>query len=187
MLLVLRTLSKVVFSGKIIRFLTEKRKGSGFQLWACQVKVTIIREGTFSSSTFFSTLWIKANRGNAYRLLNTISVQEHLCQDRWDPAFKSNNLEADLTTLKQTGIFLFSSPIFGIFCRKLKGTVSILRNLSGTKIPNLPCNLDSLAVIMIPCPSRNFQNFLWDLHYFWILCPSHFSTNNSRLLCYLPG
>ena len=148
----------------MIRFLTERRKGSGFQLWVCYVKVTIIKEGTLSSSTFCSTLWIKANWGNAYRLLNTISVQEHLCQDRWDPASKSNNLEADLTTLKQTDIFLFSSPIFGIFCRKLEGTVSILRNLSGAKIPNLSCNLDFLAVIMIPYPIRNFQNFLWDLH-----------------------
>ena len=47
---------------------------------------------------------------------NTISVEEYLCQDCWDPACKSNNLEADLTTLKQTGLFLVSSPIFGIFC-----------------------------------------------------------------------
>ena len=30
---------------------------------------------------------------------DTISVEEHLCQDRWGPASKGNNLEADLTTL----------------------------------------------------------------------------------------
>ena len=47
---------------------------------------------------------------------DTISVQEHLCQDCWDLASKSNNVEADLATLKQTGLFLVSSPIFGIFC-----------------------------------------------------------------------
>ena len=45
-----------------------------------------------------------------------ISVEEHLFQNCWDPASKSNKLEADLTTLKQTGLFLVSSPIFGIFC-----------------------------------------------------------------------
>ena len=38
---------------------------------------------------------------------DTMSVEEHLSQDFWDPAFKSNNLEADLETLKQTGLFLF--------------------------------------------------------------------------------
>ena len=47
---------------------------------------------------------------------DTISAEEHLCQDCWDPASKSNNLEADLTTLKQTGLFLLSSLIVGIFC-----------------------------------------------------------------------
>ena len=47
---------------------------------------------------------------------DTVSVEEHLCQDCWDPTSKSNNLEADLTTLKQTGLFLVSSPKFGIFC-----------------------------------------------------------------------
>ena len=71
---------------------------------------------------------------------DTISVEEHLFEDSWDPASKSNNLEADLITLKQTGLFLVSSPIFAIFCGKLKSTVSILRNLSGAEIPNLPCN-----------------------------------------------
>ena len=30
---------------------------------------------------------------------DSISVEEHLCQDRWGPASKGNNLEADLTTL----------------------------------------------------------------------------------------
>ena len=41
-------------------------------------------------------------------LCDTISVEEHLCQDCWDLASKSNNLEADFT--KQTGLFLVSSP-----------------------------------------------------------------------------
>ena len=46
-------------------------------------------------------------------LCDTISVEEHLCQDCWDLASKSNNLEADFT--KQTGLFLVSSPIYSIF------------------------------------------------------------------------
>ena len=47
---------------------------------------------------------------------DTISVEEHLYQDCRDLASKNNNLEVDLTTLKQTGLFLISTPIFGIFC-----------------------------------------------------------------------
>ena len=67
-------LSKSSFNDKIIGFLTERRMSSGYQLWVCQAGVTIIREVTFFSSTFFSTFWIKANEGNAYRLL-----WQHFC------------------------------------------------------------------------------------------------------------
>ena len=38
----------------------------------------------------------------------TISVEEHLCQNFWDPASKTNNLEADLSNLKQIGLFPLS-------------------------------------------------------------------------------
>ena len=71
--------------------------------------------------------------------------EEHLCQDCWDPTSKSNNLEGDLKTLKQTGLFPVSSPIFSIFCWKLDGTVSIQRNLTGAEIPNLPFSWDYLV------------------------------------------
>ena len=71
---------------------------------------------------------------------DTISVEKHLSQDCWDLSSKSNNLEADLTTLKKTGLFLVSSPIFGVFSQKIEGTASILRNLSGADISNLPYN-----------------------------------------------
>ena len=47
---------------------------------------------------------------------DTSSVEEHPRQDCWKLASKSNNLEADLTTLKQTGLFVVFSPIFGISC-----------------------------------------------------------------------
>ena len=47
---------------------------------------------------------------------DTISVEEHLYQNCRDLASKNNNLEVDMTTLKQTGLFLVSSPVFGIFC-----------------------------------------------------------------------
>ena len=47
---------------------------------------------------------------------DTISVEEHLFQDCWDLASKSNNMKADFTTLKHTCLFLVSSPIFDIFC-----------------------------------------------------------------------
>ena len=40
---------------KMTGFLTERCKSSGYELWNCQVGVTIIGEGTFFSSTFFST------------------------------------------------------------------------------------------------------------------------------------
>ena len=46
---------------------------------------------------------------------DTISVEEHLCQNFWDPVSKSNNLEADLTILKQTGLFLASSQYLAYF------------------------------------------------------------------------
>ena len=71
---------------------------------------------------------------------DTISVEEHLFQDCWDLASKSNNMKADFTTLKHTCLFLVSSPIFDIFCRRLEGAVSIRRNLSGAEIANLHCN-----------------------------------------------
>ena len=41
-----------------------------------------------------------------------VSVDKHLCQVFWDPASKINNLDADLTTSKETGLFLVSAPIF---------------------------------------------------------------------------
>ena len=46
----------------------------------------------------------------------TISSEEHMYQDSWYPASKSNSMEANLTTLKQTGLFLDFSPMFDIFC-----------------------------------------------------------------------
>ena len=46
---------------------------------------------------------------------DTIPVEKHLCQECWHLASKSNNLEADLKTLKQADLFFVSSPIFGIF------------------------------------------------------------------------
>ena len=47
---------------------------------------------------------------------DTNSVEEHPCQGCWDLNSKSNNLKADLKTLKQAGLFLVSSPVFGISC-----------------------------------------------------------------------
>ena len=54
-------------------------------------------------------------------------------------------MEADLTTLKQTGLFLVSSTIFGMSWQKVEETLSILSNLSGDEITNLPGNIDSLV------------------------------------------
>ena len=136
--------SKYSFNGKMIRFLSERRKRSGYQLWVCQDVVTIIGKGTFSSSTFSILCESRQMEGMHIDSCDSSSGEEHLRQDCWNLASKSNNLEADLTTLKQTGLFLVFSPIIDISCWKLEGTVSILRNLSGGEIYNLSCNWDSL-------------------------------------------
>ena len=60
------------------------------------------------------------------------SVEQHLCKDCWDSASKTNNLEADLKTLKQKG-YLISSPVFVIS--------PIPRNLSRPEIPNDPLTM----------------------------------------------
>ena len=52
---------------------------------------------------------------------DTSSVEEDPWQVSWEPASKSNNVEVDLTTLKETGLFLVSSPIFDKSCRKSEG------------------------------------------------------------------
>ena len=77
---------KPSFNDKMIGFLTERRKSSGYQLWVCQIGIFIIREGTYSSSTSFTTLWIKTNSGNLCRLLWyhfcwTVSVSRLLGSD----------------------------------------------------------------------------------------------------------
>ena len=120
----------------MIRFLTERCRRSGYQLWVWQVVVTIIRKDFFSSSPFSILYESRRMEGMHIDSCDTSSVEEHLCQGCWNLAFKNNNLEADLTTLKQTGLFLDFSPIFGISW----GTVSILRSLSGDEIPNLSSN-----------------------------------------------
>ena len=76
----------------------------------------LLLEEKLSPPLLFSVLCeAKQMEGMHTDSCDTISVEEHLCQDCWDPTSKSSNLEADLTTLKQTGLFLVSSPIFGIF------------------------------------------------------------------------
>ena len=47
-----------------------------------------------------------------------ISVEEHLYQYCRDLASKNDNLEVDLTTLKQTGLFLVSSQYLTFFAEK---------------------------------------------------------------------
>ena len=129
----------------MIRLLTQGRRRSGYQLWVCQVVVTIKRKGTFSSSTFSILCESRQMEGMHIDSCDTSSVEEDPCQECWKLPSKSNNLEADLTTLKQTGLFLVFSPIFGISCWKLQGTVSILRNVSDDEIPNLSGNWDSMV------------------------------------------
>ena len=68
--------SKSSFFEKMFELLIERRKSSGYQFLACQVGVTIITEGTFSSSTFLRTLWIKANGRN-------IDSYDHFCCRIW--------------------------------------------------------------------------------------------------------
>ena len=106
----------------------------------------LLLEKGISPPLLFSVLYeSRQMQGMHIDSCDTCSVEEHPCQGCWNPASKSNNVEADLTTLKRKGLFLVSSPIFAISCWKLEGTISILRNLSGDKIPNLPCNGDSLV------------------------------------------
>ena len=77
----------------------------------------LLLEKTLSPPLLFSVLCKSRQReGMHIDSCDTISVEEHLCQHCWDLASKSNDLEADLTTLKQTGLFLVSSPIFDIIC-----------------------------------------------------------------------
>ena len=100
----------------MIGFLTERRKSSGYQLWFSKLELLLLRK-TLSPHLLFSLLCESRQMQEMHiDSCDTISVEEHVCQDCWDPASKSNNLEVDLTTLKQTGLFLVSSPIFGIFC-----------------------------------------------------------------------
>ena len=143
--------SKFSLSSKMIEFLTEKRKSSGYQLWVCQVGVTIIRE-VLSLPLLFSVLCeLRQLEVMHIDSCDTIFVEEPLCQVCWDQTSKRNNLKAYLTALKETGLFLVSFPIFGIVCWKLEGIVFASKNHSGAEIPNLHCNWD------IPY-------FLWDLH-----------------------
>ena len=76
----------------------------------------LLLEKAFSPPLLFSVLCeSRQMEGMHIDSCDAIYVEEHLCQDCWDLASKSNNLEADLTTLKQTGLFLVFSPIFDIF------------------------------------------------------------------------
>ena len=101
----------------MIRFLSERRRRSGYQLWVCQDVVTFIRKGTFSSSTFSILCESRQMEGMHIDSNDTSSVEEHLCQDCCNLASKSNKeAEADVTTLKQTGLFLVFPPIIGISC-----------------------------------------------------------------------
>ena len=100
----------------MIQFLTERLRRSGYQFWVCQVVVTIIRKGTFSSSAFSIPSEARQMEGIHIDSCDTSCVEEYPCQDYWDLASNSNNLEADLTTLKQTGLFLVFSPVIGISC-----------------------------------------------------------------------
>ena len=89
---------------------------------------------------------------------DTISVEQYLCQDCWGPASKSNNLEAYLTTLKQTSLFMVSSSILGVFCWKLEGTAYpeesfCCRDSQSALQLRFPGKCS--AVIVISYPSRN--------------------------------
>ena len=142
----------------MIGFLTVRWKSSGYQLWVCQIGTFNIREGTYSSSTSFTTLWSKQIEGIHIGSCDTISVKEHLCQDCWGRASKSNNLEAYLTALKQTSLFMVSSSIFGIFCRKLEGTTYSEESFccqDSQSALQLRFPGKCLAVIVISYPSRN--------------------------------
>ena len=115
------------FSLKDLRIL-----GTNFEF----AKLELLLEKVISPRLLFSVFYeSKQMKGMHIDSCDTISVEKHLCQDCRDVASKNNDLGVDLTTLKQTGLFLVSSPIFGIFCLKIEDTVSILRNLSGTEIP----------------------------------------------------
>ena len=93
----------------MIGFFTDRRKSSEYQLWVCQL------ENALSPLLLFSVICESRQMEEKYIVsCDTISVEEHLCQNCWDPVSKSNNLEADLTILKRTGLFLVLPNIWHI-------------------------------------------------------------------------
>ena len=68
-----RPFNKFSSRGKMIGFLTEIRRSFGYQIWVCQVGVTAIKEGTFSSS-IYSVLYESKQMEGMHRLLS-----DHFC------------------------------------------------------------------------------------------------------------
>ena len=98
----------------MVWFLTEIRKSSGYQLWVCQVGV-LLEEVLSPSLLFTLPCESRQMKGMHTDSCEKISAEEDLCHNYWDLASKSNNLEADLTTLRQAGLFLFFSQYLAYF------------------------------------------------------------------------
>ena len=109
--------SKSSFSCKIrLGFSQEDGSVLGTNFGSAKLKLLLL-EKVLSPPLLFSVLYESTKmEGANIDPGETISVEEHLYQGCWDPISKSNNLEANLTTLNQTDLFPVSSPMFGIFC-----------------------------------------------------------------------
>ena len=130
---------------KMTGFLTERCKSSGYELWNCQVGVTIIGEGTFFSSTFFSTQWIKANGLLWYHFCWKASVSRLLIS-----GFQDKKLGSWFDNFEE------NKSISGFF-RNIWHILLKIRGNSFHSEESFWCPDSQSALIVFPCSSRNSQ------------------------------
>ena len=121
--------------GKSRGFFIDKRNNSGYHVWLCQVGAISIKEGTFSNSTFLSTLCISENGGKRRGVCETMFVAMHLGLNCLVLASMSNKPGADWTTKKQIDLSLVDTPS-DKFSGILADIISILWNPFGFLTPN---------------------------------------------------